>query len=47
MKTIAIFTVVVLAGLFLFNMKATGKLASYLAEEGDDEMIGQEALKHL
>jgi hypothetical protein len=47
MKTIAIFTVVVLAGLFLFNLKGTERLASYLAEEGDDEMIGQEALKHI
>jgi hypothetical protein len=47
MKPIAIFTVVILAGLFLFNMKATEKLASYLAEEGDNDMIGQEALKHV
>jgi hypothetical protein len=47
MKSIAIVTVLLLAGVFLFNLKGTQKLASYLAEEGDDEMISQEALKHI
>ena len=47
MKAIAIFTVLVLAGVFLFNLKESEKLAAYLGEEGDEGIIGQEALKHL
>ena len=47
MRSIALFTVLLLAGVFLFNLKGSEKLAAYLGEEGDDEMIGQETLKHL
>lgn len=47
MKSVAIFTVLVLAGVFLFNLKGTEKAVSYLTEEEDHGIIGQEALKHL
>lgn len=47
MKSIAIFTVVLLAGVFLFNIKGTKRVASFLRNEEDHDIIGQESLKHL
>ena len=47
MKQIAIFTVLILAGIILFNSREKEIATSYFEEEGDGEMIGQETLKHL